>query len=118
MLRFVVDESAGRAVTDWLRAAGHDAIDVTATMPQADDADILSVAAREQRIVVTNDKDFGELVFHSGRTHAGILLFRLDDESAVNRVRMVRFAVERYGDQLAGCFTVVTEKTIRIRPKK
>jgi len=118
MLRFVVDESTGRAVADFLRASGCDVVGVSETMPEADDADILSLAVREDRIVVTNDKDFGELVFRSGKRHAGILLFRLEDESAANRVQMARITLERHGRQLAGCFTVVTEKTIRIRPMK
>ncbi len=118
MPRFVVDESTGRAVTEFLRASGCDVVDVSETMPAADDADILSIAAIEDRVVVTNDKDFGELVFRSGRIHAGVLLFRLEDESAANRVRMAATILDRYGDQLAGSFTVVTEKTIRIRPMK
>jgi len=116
MMRFVVDESTGRGVAEFLRASGFDVTFVPETMPSADDVDILSFAVREQRIVVTNDKDFGELVFRSGMQHAGVVLFRLDDESAANRVRMAKIAVERYGRQMAGCFVVVTEETIRIRP--
>lgn len=118
MLRFLVDESTGSGVAEWLRDAGHD----VAMMPQSPvpttDSDILDMAVQEDRIVVTNDKDFGELVFRSGKLHAGIILFRLNDESAVNRVQMAKIVIERHGDQLAGSFTVVTEKTIRLRPIK
>ena len=116
MLRLVVDESTGRAVAEFLRGSGCDVVDVSETMPEADDADILSFAVQEERVVVTNDKDFGELVFRSGRIHAGVFLFRLEDESAANRLRMAAITLNRYGRQLAGSFTVVTEKTIRIRP--
>ena len=116
MSRFLVDESTGRGVTDWLRTAGHDVICVTESLPEARDSDIMDLAVQDHRIIITNDKDFGELVFRSGRLHAGILLLRLNDESAANRVRMVSFVVENYESKLMGAFTVVTEKTIRIRP--
>ena len=118
MLRFVVDESPGRAVADLLESLGHDVVNICSACPSADDADILSLALNDQRIVITNDKDFGELVFRSGKGHAGVLLFRLEDETATNRVKMAGIAVERYGSQLTGCFTVVTERTIRIRPMR
>lgn len=116
MLRFIVDESTGRSVADYLRSIGCDVVEVAARMPQAVDEDILALAVSEERIVVTNDKDFGELVFRSHRRHAGVVLFRLSDESETNRIRMTRIAVEGYGDRLPGRFTVVTERTIRIRP--
>ena len=115
MLRFVVDESTGRAVSACLRNAGHDVVCVTESTPEARDSDILDMAVRDKRIVVTNDKDFGELVFRSGRHHVGILLLRLADESSENRVRLAALTVERYGAQLVGAFTVVTETAIRIR---
>lgn len=116
MLRFLVDESTGRGVTEWLSTAGHDVVCVTESLPEALDSDILNLAVLDQRIIITNDKDFGELVFRSGRHHAGILLLRLNDEGASNRIRMVSLVVEHYEMKLIGAFTVVTEKTIRIRP--
>jgi len=116
MLRFLVDEPSGGTVAGFLVSQGHDVVTVWDVMPQAQDVDILVCALREARIVVTNDKDFGELVFRSGQGHAGVLLFRLDDESAANRLRMARMTIERYGSRLAGSFTVVTERTIRLRP--
>jgi predicted nuclease of predicted toxin-antitoxin system len=62
-MQFVVDESTGSAVVDYLRSLGHDVLAVAEAMPQADDSDILDQAAIEERILITNDKDFGELVF-------------------------------------------------------
>ena len=112
---FVVDESTGAAVVDYLRRAGHDVFAIAESMAQADDLDILARAVAEERILVTNDKDFGELVFHQGKTHGGVLLLRLRDESADNRVRVVKSVLERYADRLSGCFTVATEGYVRIR---
>jgi len=64
-MQFVVDESAGVAGVEYLRGAGHDVLAIAEIMPQADERDILTLAS-EKRILVTNDKDFGELVFRSG----------------------------------------------------
>jgi len=55
-MQFVVDESAGVAVVEYLRDAGHDVLAVAEIMPQADDRDILALAAREKRILVTNER--------------------------------------------------------------
>jgi predicted nuclease of predicted toxin-antitoxin system len=85
-------------------------------MPQADDMDILDRAVSERRIIVTNDKDFGELVFRSGHGHHGVVLLRLHDESPANRVRMAKALPEQHADRLADHLTVATEDGVRIRP--
>jgi uncharacterized protein (DUF433 family)/predicted nuclease of predicted toxin-antitoxin system len=115
---FVVDESAGVAVVGYLRTAGHDVVAVAEAMPQADDHAILSRAMSEGRILVTNDKDFGELVFRRGQGHHGVVLLRLHDESSANRVRIMRQVLERYANRLSGNFTVATETSFRIRPPR
>ncbi len=79
-MRFIVDKSTGQAVVQYLRDAGHDVQAVAEVMLQATDIDILKHAAAEDRIVITNDKDFGELVFRSGQAHAGVVLLCLQDE--------------------------------------
>jgi predicted nuclease of predicted toxin-antitoxin system len=114
-MRFLVDDSTGAAVVASLRKAGHDVLAVAEAMPQADDPDILARAAEGDRILITNDKDFGELVFRNGQLHSGIVLLRLQDESAANRVHTIRAVLERYADRLAGCFTVATDTSVRIR---
>ena len=94
-MRFVVDESTGKAVVEYLRGSGHDAVAVAEHMPQADDLDILAWAVGDGRVVITSDKDFGELVFRLQRPHAGVLLLRLRDDRAANRVRVVRTVLEQ-----------------------
>lgn len=114
-MRFLVDESTGVAVVDFLRSQGHEVAAVADVLPQAVDCDILAKAAAEARIVVTNDKDFGDLVFRSGQPHAGILLLRLKDESAANRVNTVRAVLEKHAADLPNNFVVATDSHIRIR---
>ena len=115
-MEFIVDESTGAAVVEYLRAVGHDVLAVAEAMPQADDGNILARADSEARILITNDKDFGELVFRSGQAHQGVVLLRLRDESPANRVRVLKAVLEQYADRLVGRFTVATESRIRMRP--
>ena len=112
-MRFIVNESTGVAVVEYLRDSAHDVLAVAEAMPQASDAEILARAVNEARILLTNDKDFGELVFRSGQPHHGILLLRLRDESSRNKVGVVRAVLEGYGDRLADGFAVATETGIR-----
>ena len=115
-MKFIVDESTGTAVVEYLRSAGHDVLAVAEVAPQATDDDILIRAASEGRILVTNDKDFGELVFRSGQAHGGVVLLRLHNESAASRVEVVKAVLEQYASRLKGNFTVATEGAVRIRP--
>jgi len=115
-MEFIVDESAGTAVVNYLRTAGHNVLAVAEAMPQADDQDILARATRDGRILITNDKDFGELIFRSGQAHHGVVLLRLRDESPANRVRVVNSVLALHANRLAGHFTVATEGSVRIRP--
>lgn len=112
----MVDESTGSSVVEYLRQVGHDVAAVAEALPQADDSTILEQAFAELRFLVTNDKDFGALVFRGRRAHRGVLLLRLRDESPANRVRVVKTVLEQYGDRLAGHFVVATDTRVRIRP--
>lgn len=118
-MKFLVDQSAGARVLTTLRALGHDAVIVSQIMPaNAEDADILARAVAEERIIVTNDKDFGEMVFRSRKQHKGVLLFRLRDESAENRGQVAERVVTNLGTRLENAFTVASEGAVRIRAKE
>ena len=79
------------------------------------DVDILALAVREQRLVLTMDKDFGELVYHSGQAHAGVLLLRLEGARSDEKVRMVEEIFTKYGNQLPGRFSVYQNGRLRVR---
>jgi len=114
-MKFLVDECMGTSVVACLRDEGHDAVAVVEVMPQADDEEILARAASEGRIVVTNDKDFGEMVFRSGLAHRGVVLLRLRDERVENKVRMMKVVLAQVGERLRNHYVVVTESGIRVR---
>ena len=114
-MKFLVDECTGMSVVTCLRDEGHDVTAVAEVMPQADDEEILARAVSEGRIVVTNDKDFGELVYRSGWEHRGVVLLRLRDERAENKARMMKVALVQVGERLRNRYVVVTEAGIGVR---
>ncbi len=61
-MRFLADENVSRYVVEQLRAAGFDVAAIGLTNPGASDTDVLATARREGRVLITEDRDFGELV--------------------------------------------------------
>ena len=112
-MRFVVDECTGPAVAAWLQSQGHDVFSVYDSAPGLDDQDVAAKALAEGRILITNDKDFGEQVYREGRAHRGVILLRLADERSANKIAVLRRFLEQYGDQAQNAFVVVTEKRVR-----
>ena len=113
-MRFLVDECTGPAVARWLRQRHHDVFSVYEEARGATDDWVLQKAYAENRILVTNDKDFGELVFRLKKPHKGVVLLRLEDERAANKIAAIERLLASYADRLADRFTVVTESTVRI----
>jgi predicted nuclease of predicted toxin-antitoxin system len=112
-MRFLVDECTGPVVAEWLRASGHEVFSVYEEARGLGDDEIISAAYYGDYILVTNDKDFGEKVYRERRPHKGVVLMRLDNERAANKVEVLRRLLETYADRLAGHFVVVTEKRVR-----
>jgi len=112
-MRFLVDECTGPRVAEWLRSLGHDVFSAFEQARGEADSDLLARAVAEDRIVVTNDRDFGELVFREGRVHRGIVLLRLTDERPANKIRVLQDLLALHPEQLGGQFVVVTESHVR-----
>lgn len=114
-MKFLADENIGLEVVVFLRVRGIDVVSITETSPGVGDAVVLVKAAEEDRILLTSDTDFGELVYHARQQHAGVILLRLDDERNANKIRVLTDLLDKYADELVGSFTVVTETNVRIR---
>lgn len=111
-MRFLIDRCAGKSVSAWLRIQGHDVADAWATAPDPGDAELLARAAKEERVLVTIDKDFGEHVFLRNSPHWGIV--RLPDVPADHRVALMAAVLERHTHDLEER-AVVTVRGERIR---
>ena len=97
--------------------AGHDVTSVSDISPRADDAAVLALALRDQRILLTEDRDFGQLVYAANARTSGVILlrFRARDRSLVTRALMEFLDV--HADSIAGRFVVVTPGRVRIGPR-
>jgi predicted nuclease of predicted toxin-antitoxin system len=79
-----------------------------------DDTVLLCQAFAEDRILITNDKDFGEKVFRDGLAHKGVVLLRLEDERTGNKIAVMQKLLDGYADRLAGRFVAISELAVRI----
>ena len=85
MLKFLIDESCGKKLYSFFKSKSIDALFVGDLFPEARDNKILEFSEKEKRILITNDKDFGELVFRLGRPSAGVIFLRLKVDNPENR---------------------------------
>ncbi|MEW6667399.1 MAG: DUF5615 family PIN-like protein [Thermodesulfobacteriota bacterium] len=117
-MRFLVDECTGPAVVFWLRDQDHEVFSVFGEARGMDDDDIIRKALDEKRILIMNDKDFGEKVYRDGRLHRGVILLRLDDERPHAKIHILSRLLGSYRDMIPDSFLVVTETQVRIAKKR
>jgi predicted nuclease of predicted toxin-antitoxin system len=114
-MRFLLDENVDYRLVSFLLKRGYDVTSVAKDyLYGVADEDVLAMATQEHRILITNDKDFGELIVRRHFPHRGVLLFRLKDESLVNVQTRLQHVLAHYHDQLHH-FIVITQTRIRIR---
>jgi predicted nuclease of predicted toxin-antitoxin system len=116
-VRFLLDENVRARLAMYLRGAGHDITtisdDYAAQLP---DTEVLAIAQREQRVLITRDRDFERLIFDGGQTHTGVIYLRLHNPSLATIIARVDAVVSAYRQELAdGRFLVVTEEAITVR---
>lgn len=115
-MMLLADESVAGAIIAQLRADGHTVAAIGEVSPGVADAQVLAEADRTQAVLLTEDKDFGELVYRHGATHCGVVLFRLAGLSRAVRATLVSEAFKAHAAEFVGAFTVITSSGIRIRP--
>ncbi len=78
-----------------------------------DDDDFVKKAYDENWLLIANDKDFGDKVFHAQKPHHGVILLRLDDERVPSKINVLKRLLQLYADCLPERFVVVTEDNVR-----
>ena len=116
-LRFLADESCDFSVVRTLRDAGYDVFAVAEVTTRSIDRELIARAFEEQRILLTEDKDFGWLVFVSEQDSAGVILIRYPGNARQKLTQSVMSLIETHGEDLGGAFTVLEPGYSRIRPK-
>ena len=115
-MQFLANENFPLDAVEAVRKIGHDVAWIRTDAPGSKDHDILKRAVREQRVLLTFDKNFGDLAFQHGLpATCGIVLFRLQASSSVALATLVVTALQSRTDW-AGQFSVVEAGRIRMRP--
>jgi predicted nuclease of predicted toxin-antitoxin system len=113
-VRILADENFPRDAVTALRKRGHDVAWVHADAPGSTDVQVIARAQAEERVIVTFDKDFGELVFRMGLgAESGIVLFRISPSSPEYVAQAAIVALESR-DDWSGNLAVVEDDRIRM----
>lgn len=115
MPKFLVDESTGKKLSIFLNNSGFDSIYVGDVFAGAVDEDVLKFAEKEKRVLITNDKDFGEMIFHQIKPSSGVILLRLANDSREKRQEILSIILRDFADKIESHLIVATEEKIRIR---
>jgi predicted nuclease of predicted toxin-antitoxin system len=114
-MKLLTDESVDRQIVERLRQDGHDVLYVAEMDPGISDDAVLISANNTGALLLTADKDFGELVFRRQQINAGVLLIRLAGLSLHSKAELVVAAVRDHENRLPGAFSVLSPGMIRIR---
>ena len=114
-MRFLLDQSTDARLIAHLTEQGHDATRVAKDYPHGlHDTQVLAIARAERRILITDDPDFGALIFRLGQTHAGVMFLRLGPHAHLAfRISRLDYVLTHYADQLDQF--VVTSRAVRVR---
>lgn len=114
-MKFLADEGVDKPIVTMLRNAGFDIGYILELIPGADDETVLELAHSQQRILITQDKDFGELVFRLQQPHHGIILIRLEGYTPHFKAEIVTQFLQHHEAEMPDKFTVIQPNAIRIR---
>ncbi len=116
-MNFVADEGIDAQIVTRLREEEHQVWYVAEMSPGVSDTEILTLANRESCILLTFDKDFGDLVFRQRRASFGVILIRLHGFAPQQKADIVATTIQRHEAELPHKFTVITPHKIRVRPQ-
>jgi len=101
-------------VSNWLISQNKEVFSIFDNWRGATDDEILEKCLNENYILITSDKDFGEMIFRSQKIHHGIILLRCIPNTFTNRIEVLKKLLQNYPDKLINNFVVVTNSKVRI----
>jgi len=108
-MKFLLDENIGKKVGYFLQSLGHIVSTIRQIGPGILDYQVLKLAISKKSILITSDKDFGELIFKEKQPHTGIVFLRLQDQTSKNKVRTLKLVFSKYKN--------IESKFIRVKEK-
>ncbi|MCG3163454.1 MAG: hypothetical protein JMDDDDMK_04881 [Acidobacteria bacterium] len=116
-MNLLADESVDQQIVDRLREEGHDVLFVTEMEPGITDDIVLGRANEKNALLITADKDFGELVFRQRLAHSGVVLLRLAGLSPETKACIAAQALQEHEAKLMQNFSAVSPGMVRIRQR-
>ena len=114
-MKVLADENMDREIVDRLRADGHDVLYVAEDYAGIDDQAVLDRSLRAGAVLLTADKDFGDVVFRQRLLHSGVLLVRLAGVRPDMKAGLVADVFDRHGEELRSGFGVLSKRSLRFR---
>ena len=113
-MRFLVDDCTGSTVAEYLKQKGYEVISVFDDFRGATDDFLLEKCYSENYILITSDKDFGEMVFRLNQNHKGVILIRCSPNNFQARIEVLSKLLQNYLHQIDNNFVVVTNTKVRV----
>ena len=114
-MNILADESIDRQIVDILRLDGHPVLYVSELDPGISDDDVLALANQNSAILLTADRDFGEMIFRQALMSKGIILIRLAGLSPETKAEIVASGIKEHISEVEHAFSVISAGMIRIR---
>jgi predicted nuclease of predicted toxin-antitoxin system len=114
-VRWLIDECVDADLTALLRRVGHDVVYMAEVAPRTADTEVIDRATRENRLLLTEDKDFGDLIFRQGKPVPGTVLLRIEPSRRSLKGPRLLTAIDRFGNTLFGRYTVIEDARFRSR---
>ena len=113
-MKFLLDANVAGSVSKHLKESGHDIAEVRSIDPRMPDHAVLECAFKENRILVTTDKDFEEMIWQQRKKHSGVL--RLENLARAERLELLKDTMDKYSKDLeSGSIVIATQKKYRVR---
>jgi len=116
VLKFIADVNVEKAIVDYLVENGYDVKWIPEYDCSMNDEGLLKFAKEEQRVLITNDKDFGELTFLQKKHSTGIILIRVKGQETHIKIELIRKLMMKYEEKILNHFIVITRTKFRFTP--
>ena len=113
-MKFLADESCDFSVVRALRTAGYDVLAVSESSPGLEDSIVIKLAIKQKRVLLTEDGDFGQLVFAHGLKIASVIFMRYPVFARSQQAHDIVKFIKKHGDKITGCFVVAQPGRTRI----
>jgi predicted nuclease of predicted toxin-antitoxin system len=115
-LKFLVDVNIEKPIINFLIKKGFDIKCVVDIDKKMTDYSVCEIANTEQRVLITNDKDFGEIVFFQKRISSGIILLRIKGGDASEKILLLEKLLDNHYGKIINHFVVITKEKFRFMP--